>query len=148
MIDLYMWGTANGLRAAVALAECGLEHKVHKVDLTKGEQKAPEFLKLNPLGAIPVLVDHDGPNGKPPDRPAITHRNSPPEAVALNPSCDVVPSGPSTTPPPLTRAPLDADACVLWTNEPRQTSDARTTVATGRFAILIDTSSPKRVPLL
>jgi len=65
MIDLFMWGTANGLRAAVALAECGLEHKVHKVDLTKGEQKAPEFLKLNPLGAIPVLVDHDGPNGKP-----------------------------------------------------------------------------------
>ena len=38
MIDLYMWGTANGLRAAVALAECGLEHKVHKVDLTKGEK--------------------------------------------------------------------------------------------------------------
>jgi len=65
MIDLYMWGTANGLRAAVALAECGLEHNVHKVDLTKGEQKKPEFLKMNPLGAIPVLVDHDGPNGKP-----------------------------------------------------------------------------------
>ena len=65
MMDLYMWSTANGLRAAVALAECGLDHKVHKVDLTKGEQKAPEFLKLNPLGAIPVLVDHDGPNGKP-----------------------------------------------------------------------------------
>jgi GSH-dependent disulfide-bond oxidoreductase len=65
MIDLYMWGTANGLRAAVALAECGLAHKVHKVDITKGEQKKPEFLKMNPLGAIPVLVDHDGPNGKP-----------------------------------------------------------------------------------
>jgi len=65
MIDLYMWGTANGLRAAVALAECGLEHKVHKVDITKGEQRNPEFLKLNPLGAIPVIVDHDGPNGKP-----------------------------------------------------------------------------------
>jgi GST-like protein len=65
MIDLYMWGTANGLRAAVALAECGLEHRVHKVDLTKGEQKKPEYLKLNPLGAIPVIVDHDGPGGKP-----------------------------------------------------------------------------------
>ena len=65
MIDLYMWGTANGLRAAVALDECGLQHKIHKVDITKGEQKKPEFLKMNPLGAIPVLVDHDGPNGKP-----------------------------------------------------------------------------------
>lgn len=65
MIDLYMWGTANGLRAAIALSECGLEHRVRKVDITKGEQKKPEYLKLNPLGAIPVIVDHDGPGGKP-----------------------------------------------------------------------------------
>jgi len=65
MIDLYMWGTANGLRAAVALAECALQHRVHRVDLTKGEQKRPEFLKLNPLGVIPVMVDRDGPGGKP-----------------------------------------------------------------------------------
>jgi GST-like protein len=65
MIDLYMWGTANGLRAAVALAETGLDHRVHKVDITKGEQRKPEFLRLNPLGAIPVIVDPDGPGGKP-----------------------------------------------------------------------------------
>lgn len=65
MIDLYMWGTANGLRASVALSECGLEHRVHKVDITKGEQKNPEFLKMNPAGAIPVMVDSNGPGGKP-----------------------------------------------------------------------------------
>ena len=65
MIDLYMWGTSNGLRASLALAECGLEHRVHKVDITKGEAKKPEFLKLNPAGAIPVIVDQDGPGGKP-----------------------------------------------------------------------------------
>lgn len=65
MIDLYMWGTANGLRAAVALAECGLEHRIHKVDITKGESRTPEYLKLNPAGAIPVMVDSDGPGGKP-----------------------------------------------------------------------------------
>ncbi len=65
MIDLYMWGTANGLRASLALAECGLEHRVRKVDITKGEAKKPEFLKLNPAGAIPVIVDRDGPGGKP-----------------------------------------------------------------------------------
>ncbi len=64
MIDLYMWGTANGLRAAVALAECGLEHRIRKVDLTKGEQRKPEYLKLNPAGTIPVIVDHEGPGGK------------------------------------------------------------------------------------
>jgi GST-like protein len=60
-----MWGTANGLRASLALAECGLEHRVHKVDITKGEAKQPGFLKLNPAGAIPVIVDQDGPGGKP-----------------------------------------------------------------------------------
>lgn len=65
MIDLYVWGTANGLRASLALAECGLEHRVHKVDITKGEARRPEFLKLNPAGAIPVIVDQDGPGGKP-----------------------------------------------------------------------------------
>jgi GST-like protein len=63
MIDLYMWGTANGLRASVALAESGLEHRIHKVDLTKGEQKKPEFLALNPAGQIPVMVDAGGPGG-------------------------------------------------------------------------------------
>lgn len=65
MIELYMWGTANGLRASVALAETGLVHEVHKVDLAKGEQRKPEFLKLNPAGQIPVIVDHEGPGGKP-----------------------------------------------------------------------------------
>lgn len=64
MIELYMWGTGNGLRASIALAEAGLEHRVHKVDLTKGEQKKPEFLKMNPAGQIPVMVDPDGPGGK------------------------------------------------------------------------------------
>lgn len=63
MIDLYLWGTSNGLRASVAFAESGLEHRIHKVDLTKGEQKKPEFLALNPAGQIPVMVDSNGPNG-------------------------------------------------------------------------------------
>jgi len=65
MIDLYLAGTANGLRAAVTLEECGLPYKAHKIDLAKGEQRTPEFLKLNPAGQIPVIVDHDGPGGKP-----------------------------------------------------------------------------------
>ena len=63
MIDLYTSGTGNGFRAAIALAESGLPHRVHAVDLAKGEQKTPEFLKRNPAGAIPVLVDSDGPGG-------------------------------------------------------------------------------------
>lgn len=65
MIDLYFAGTANGQRAAVALEETGLAYRLHKVDLAKGEQRTPEFLKLNPAGLIPVIVDSDGPGGKP-----------------------------------------------------------------------------------
>ena len=65
MIDLYLAGTANGFRASVALDEAGLAYRVHKVDLAKGESHTPEFLKLNPAGLIPVIVDQDGPGGKP-----------------------------------------------------------------------------------
>lgn len=65
MIDLYTFGTGNGLRASVALAESGLEHRIHLVDIYKGQSRTPEFLKLNPAGSIPVLVDSSGPGGEP-----------------------------------------------------------------------------------
>ena len=65
MIDLYLAGTANGFRASVALEEACLPYRIHKVDLAKGEHRTPEFLKLNPAGLIPVIVDQDGPGGKP-----------------------------------------------------------------------------------
>lgn len=65
MIDLYAAPTSNGLRAKIMLDECGLPYKLHPVDLAKGENKTPEFLKLNPMGAIPVIVDPEGPGGKP-----------------------------------------------------------------------------------
>src|SRR5689334_16029908 len=65
MIELYLAATANGLRAAVALEECGLPYRAHPVDLAKGEQRSPGFLKLNPAGMIPVIVDPQGPGGKP-----------------------------------------------------------------------------------
>jgi GST-like protein len=64
MIDLYTSSTGNGRRAAIALDECGLAYRVHKLDLPAGDAKKPEFLKINPAGAIPVIVDPEGPNGK------------------------------------------------------------------------------------
>jgi glutathione S-transferase len=64
MIDLYAAGTSNGMRARIALEECGLKYNWHPIDLTKGEHKTPQFLALNPNGAIPVIVDHEGPDGK------------------------------------------------------------------------------------
>jgi GST-like protein len=64
MIDLYAAGTSNGMRARIALEECGLQYNWHFIDLMKGEHKKPEFLALNPMGQIPVLVDSEGPGGK------------------------------------------------------------------------------------
>jgi GSH-dependent disulfide-bond oxidoreductase len=65
MIDCYAAPTGNGLRATIVLAESGLPHKVHSVDIAKGGSRTAEFLKLNPAGAIPVIVDSEGPGGEP-----------------------------------------------------------------------------------
>lgn len=63
MIDVYAWGTTNGLRATLAMAECGLTHRVIPVATPRGEQKRPEYLAINPAGQIPAMVDHDAPGG-------------------------------------------------------------------------------------
>ena len=65
MIDLYAAGTSNGMRARIALEECGLKYNWHPIDLTKGEHKTPQYLAMNPMGQIPVIVDNEGPGGKP-----------------------------------------------------------------------------------
>jgi glutathione S-transferase len=63
MIDLYAAGTSNGMRARIALEECGLKYNWHPIDLAKGEHKTPQYLALNPMGQIPVIVDNEGPGG-------------------------------------------------------------------------------------
>ena len=65
MIDLYTWGTPNGRKVSIMLEETGLAYRVRAVDITKGEQSAPEFVAVNPNSKIPAIVDHDGPGGKP-----------------------------------------------------------------------------------
>src|SRR2546428_14178243 len=69
-----------------------------------------------------------GPNGNPPERPAMTQRNCPPDDDAVNPSCEVVPSAPSTTPPPLTRG-SDAYAASC---DPSSAQRANVTTITAR----------------
>jgi GST-like protein len=64
MIDLYAAGTSNGMRARIALEECGLDYTFHPIDFAKGDNKTPRYLAMNPNGQIPVIVDHDGPGGK------------------------------------------------------------------------------------
>src|SRR5438309_9801534 len=59
MIDLYTAPTPNGWKASVALEELGLPYEVHVVNLLAGDQKQPEYVKLNPNGRIPTIVDRD-----------------------------------------------------------------------------------------
>jgi len=63
MIDLYAAGTSNGMRARIALEECGLKYNWHPIDLAKGEHKTPQYLALNPMGQSPVIIDNEGPGG-------------------------------------------------------------------------------------
>ena len=59
MIELYTSATPNGYKISIMLEEIGLDYSVHPINLGKQEQKAPEFLAMNPNGRIPVIVDHD-----------------------------------------------------------------------------------------
>jgi GST-like protein len=66
MIELYTWSTPNGRKVSVMLEECALPYRVHKINIgTNSEQFTPEFLKINPNGKIPAIVDPEGPGGKP-----------------------------------------------------------------------------------
>jgi GST-like protein len=64
MIDLYTWATPNGRKISIMLEEIPLPYEVIGVDISSGEQFAPEFLAINPNGKIPAIVDHEGLGGK------------------------------------------------------------------------------------
>jgi GSH-dependent disulfide-bond oxidoreductase len=59
MIDLYTAETPNGWKVSIALEELELPYTVHVLKLSKKEQKAPSYLRLNPNGRIPTIVDRD-----------------------------------------------------------------------------------------
>jgi len=64
-IELYAYNTPNGRKISVALEEMGLPYSVKIVDITKGQQHDPEFLKISPNNKIPAIVDPEGPEGAP-----------------------------------------------------------------------------------
>jgi GST-like protein len=64
-IELHAFDTPNGRKISVALEEMELPYVVHIVDIRKGDQREPGFLKISPNGKIPAIVDPDGPGGKP-----------------------------------------------------------------------------------
>ena len=61
MIDLYTWGTPNGRKASIMLEETGLKYQAFPVNITKDEQFAPDFLKVNPNNKIPAILDQEPP---------------------------------------------------------------------------------------
>jgi len=63
MIDAYYWGTTNGHKMLIALKEMAVEHKLIHVDIGRGDQFEPAFLKIAPNNKIPAIVDHDPPGG-------------------------------------------------------------------------------------
>ena len=65
MIDLYALTSPNVQKVFLMLEETGLPYNTIPVDVWKAEQFKPEFLKINPNGKVPAIVDHDGPGGKP-----------------------------------------------------------------------------------
>ena len=64
-IELHTWDTPNGRKISVALEEMGLNYSIHPIDISNGKQFDPAFLKISPNNRIPVIIDTDGPGGKP-----------------------------------------------------------------------------------
>ena len=58
MINLYYWTTPNGHKITLFLEESGVPYTLHPVNIGKGEQFLPEFLKIAPNNRIPAIVDH------------------------------------------------------------------------------------------
>jgi len=66
MLDVYYWGTPNGLKIKLFLEEAALPYRIIPVDIGKGEQFRPEFLRISPNNRIPAIVDNEPADGGPP----------------------------------------------------------------------------------
>ena len=64
-IEHYYWPTPNGWKIAIMLEECGLPYTMIPVNIAKGDQFKPDFLKISPNNRMPAIVDPDGPGGRP-----------------------------------------------------------------------------------
>src|SRR5450432_2770245 len=58
VIELFYWPTPNGHKISLFLEEAGLPYKITRIDITKGDQFAPEFLAISPNNRMPAIVDH------------------------------------------------------------------------------------------
>ena len=64
MIDLYYWGTPNGMKITIALEEMGLDYQIFPINILENDQFQADFLKISPNNKIPAIVDQQGPKGE------------------------------------------------------------------------------------
>lgn len=64
-IELYYWPTPNGWKITIMLEELGVPYEIKLVNIGKGEQFQPDFLKISPNNRMPAIIDPDGPGGAP-----------------------------------------------------------------------------------
>jgi GSH-dependent disulfide-bond oxidoreductase len=64
-IELYYWPTPNGYKITIMLEELGVPYDVKYVNIGRGEQFEPSFLKISPNNRMPAIIDPDGPGGQP-----------------------------------------------------------------------------------
>jgi GSH-dependent disulfide-bond oxidoreductase len=58
VIELFYWPTPNGHKVTLFLEEAGIPYRITRVDISKGEQFAPEFLRISPNNRMPAIIDH------------------------------------------------------------------------------------------
>ncbi len=63
MLDLYYWPTPNGKKVTIFLEETGTPYNLIPLDIGRGDQFSPAFLKINPNHRMPAIVDHNPPGG-------------------------------------------------------------------------------------
>ena len=59
MLDLYFWPTGNGKKTVILLEELGIPYTLKPINIGRGDQLTPEFLKISPNGRMPALVDDE-----------------------------------------------------------------------------------------
>ncbi|MCX2696023.1 MULTISPECIES: glutathione binding-like protein [Ochrobactrum] len=64
-IELYYWPTPNGFKISIMLEELGVPYEVKYVNIGKGDQFQPDFLKIAPNNRMPAIIDPEGPGGEP-----------------------------------------------------------------------------------
>lgn len=63
-IELYYWPTPNGWKITIMLEELGMPYNLNYINIGKGDQFEPSFLKIAPNNRMPAIIDPDGPDGE------------------------------------------------------------------------------------